>query len=304
MSKYVWQHDLKGESDRLRLMSDLLDPSSEFHLLRIGVATGWRCLEIGAGNGSLSQWLAQRVGPTGHVIASDIHTDLMNGIAGSNLEVRKFDVVHDEPPDAPYDLVAIRALLHHLPERRAVVSKMARWLKPGGQLFVQEPDFYPTWTVEPPPPPKSFLGAIHSMGGDPSNRLLRRTQDSRMATNGGLAQHQIGRTCHPVQRRLRVCAVVGLWHPRNRRQAAKRRRRVPRNTRRVIFVLSRPDLLDDNYCVYGNNRAAPNPHLSGVRCEYSMRCPLYPPKADIRHLVGMYALHGFACSTVVREFGR
>ena len=81
MSKYFWQHDLKGESDRLRLMSDLLDPSGEFHLLRIGVATGWRCLEIGAGNGSLSQWLAQRVGPTGHVIASDIHTDLMNGIA-------------------------------------------------------------------------------------------------------------------------------------------------------------------------------------------------------------------------------
>ncbi|MGC2052974.1 MAG: methyltransferase domain-containing protein [Pseudolabrys sp.] len=150
MSKYVWQHDLKGESDRLRLMSDLLDPSSEFHLRRIGVATGWRCLEIGAGNASLSQWLAQRVGPTGHVIASDIHTDLMSGIAGSNLEVRKFDVVHDEPPDAPYDLVAIRALLHHLPERRAAVSKMVRWLKPGGQLFVQEPDFYPTWTVEPP----------------------------------------------------------------------------------------------------------------------------------------------------------
>ncbi|MGC1702458.1 MAG: class I SAM-dependent methyltransferase, partial [Pseudolabrys sp.] len=150
MSKYVWQHDLKGESDRLRLMSDLLDPSSEFHLRRIGVATGWRCLEIGAGNGSLSQWLAQRVGPTGHVIASDIHTDLMSGIAGSNLEVRKFDVVHDEPPDAPYDLVAIRALLHHLPERRAAVSKMVRWLKPGGQLFVQEPDFYPTWTVGPP----------------------------------------------------------------------------------------------------------------------------------------------------------
>ena len=57
--------------------------------------------------------------------------------------------MHDEPR-APYDLVAIRALLHHLPERRAVVGKMARWLKPGGWLFVQEPDFYPTWTVEPP----------------------------------------------------------------------------------------------------------------------------------------------------------
>jgi len=150
MAEYVWQHDLRGESDRLRLMSGLLDPSSKFHLLRIGVTTGWHCLEIGAGNGSLSRWLAQRVGPTGHVVASDIHADLMEGIAGGNLEVRRFDVVRDEPPDAPYDLVAIRALLHHLPERRAVVGKMARWLKPGGWLFVQEPDFYPTWTVEPP----------------------------------------------------------------------------------------------------------------------------------------------------------
>jgi hypothetical protein len=100
MAEYVWQHDLKGEADRLRLMSDLLDPSSEFHLLRIGATTGWRCLEIGAGNGSLSQWLAQRIGPAGHVIASDIRTDLMDGIAGGNLEVRRFDVVHDEPPDA------------------------------------------------------------------------------------------------------------------------------------------------------------------------------------------------------------
>lgn len=150
MADYVWQHDLKGERDRLRLMSDLLDPSSEFHLLRAGVTTGWRCLEIGAGNGSLSQWLARRVGPAGHVTATDLRTDLMEGIAGGNLEIRKFDAVRDEPPDAPYDLIAIRALLHHLPERRAVVSRTARWLKPGGRLFIQEPDFYPTWTVEPP----------------------------------------------------------------------------------------------------------------------------------------------------------
>ncbi len=150
MSDYVWRHDLKGEADRLRLMSRLLDPSSRFHLLRTGVTEGWRCLEIGAGNGSLSQWLARRVGPTGQVLATDLHPDLMQGIAAGNLVVRAFDVVHDEPPGAPFDLVAIRALLHHLPERRAVVRRMAGWVKPGGWLFVQEPDFYPTWTVEPP----------------------------------------------------------------------------------------------------------------------------------------------------------
>ena len=63
MSKYVWQHDLKGESDRLRLMSKLLDPSSAFHLLRMGTTAGWDCLEIGAGNGSLSQWLRSASDP-------------------------------------------------------------------------------------------------------------------------------------------------------------------------------------------------------------------------------------------------
>ena len=49
MADYIWQHDLKDEFDRLRLMSDLLDPSSKFHLQRIGVTMGGRCLEISLG---------------------------------------------------------------------------------------------------------------------------------------------------------------------------------------------------------------------------------------------------------------
>jgi len=149
MPAYLWQHQLAGEPERLRMMSDLLDPLSRFHLARIGVSEGWRCLEIGAGNGSLSQWLATQVGRSGKVIASDINVDLIKPLVAPNLEVRRFDVVKDEPPDAPYDLIAMRALLHHLPERRAVVSRLATWLKPGGWVMLEEPDFYPTWTVEP-----------------------------------------------------------------------------------------------------------------------------------------------------------
>lgn len=149
MAQYVWQHDLKGEPERLRMMSDILDASSRYHLERTGVTSGWRCLEIGAGDGSLSQWLARRVGPNGVAIATDIRADLLSGLSAPNLETRPFDVVTQEPPDGPFDLVLVRALLHHLPARREVVSKMIRWLKPGGWVFIQEPDFYPTWTVEP-----------------------------------------------------------------------------------------------------------------------------------------------------------
>lgn len=150
MTEYVWQHDLKGEPERLQIMSDILDPASEYHLARTGVGPGWRCLEIGAGNGSLSRWLAGRVSPGGKAIATDIRTDLIAGNSTDNFEIRRFDVVADEPTDAPFDLISMRALLHHLPERREVVSKVVRWLKPGGWVFIEEPDFYPTWTVEPP----------------------------------------------------------------------------------------------------------------------------------------------------------
>lgn len=150
MAEYLWQHTLPGEPERLRMMSDLLDPSTCFHLERIGVAPGWRCLEIGAGNGSVSEWLARRVGPNGVAIATDIRTDLLKSLQAPNLETRQFDVVKEEPPAPPFDLIVIRALLHHLPQRRAVVAKVARWLKPGGWALIQEPDFYPTWTVEPP----------------------------------------------------------------------------------------------------------------------------------------------------------
>lgn len=149
MSKYLWQHNLKGESERLQIMSDLLDPNSQFHLDQIGIKHGWRCLEIGAGNGSLSKWLSMKVAPTGIAIATDIRTDLMSNLKGNNLEVRQLDVLKDEPDGKPFDLIAIRAVLHHLPQRREVVSKLIQWLKPGGWLFVEEPDFYPTWTVEP-----------------------------------------------------------------------------------------------------------------------------------------------------------
>jgi SAM-dependent methyltransferase len=72
MADYVLPHELKGERDRLALMSALLDPFEITHIARLGVGPGWRCLELGCGNGSIAKALAQRVAPTGRVVASDI----------------------------------------------------------------------------------------------------------------------------------------------------------------------------------------------------------------------------------------
>lgn len=83
-----------------------------------------------AGNGSLSEWIADQVGPEGVAIATDIDPDLPKDASGSHLEIRAFDVVTGEPTDGPYDLVLGRAILDHLPQRREVVARMARWVPP------------------------------------------------------------------------------------------------------------------------------------------------------------------------------
>lgn len=48
------------------------DPSTIGYLTGVGVTAGWACWEIGAGGGSIARWLAERVGPTGSVLATDI----------------------------------------------------------------------------------------------------------------------------------------------------------------------------------------------------------------------------------------
>ena len=60
----------EAEDDRLDLLEHIFDPLSRRR--RDLVQPGWRCLEVGAGRGSMAVWLAQRVGESGHVVATDI----------------------------------------------------------------------------------------------------------------------------------------------------------------------------------------------------------------------------------------
>jgi SAM-dependent methyltransferase len=141
MADYVLPHTIPQEDERLTLMSRMLDPQMFFRLEQLGVAEGWRCLEVGAGNGSVSRWLAERVGPGGHVIASDIDTRFLDRLSQPNLEVRKIDVTRD-PLGEGYDLVCGRAVLHHIPERIEVLARLGAAVRPGGYILLEEPDFH------------------------------------------------------------------------------------------------------------------------------------------------------------------
>jgi len=149
MPDYILPHDLAGEQQRLTLMSKLLDPCERAHLERLGLRPGWRCLEVGCGNGSIAQWLAERVAPSGHVVASDLDIRFIGAVERRCFEVRQLDILRGAIEEAAYDLVVARALLHHLPSAREALQRMVSALKPGGVLLSVEPDMLTATVAEP-----------------------------------------------------------------------------------------------------------------------------------------------------------
>ena len=86
----------------------------------------------------MATWLAERVTPSGRVLATDIKPRHIPARAG--LEVAQPDIVRDPLPEAAFDLICARLVLLHLPERRVVLGRLVRALRPGGWLQLDEFD--------------------------------------------------------------------------------------------------------------------------------------------------------------------
>jgi SAM-dependent methyltransferase len=139
---YLLNHSWELENARLTTLAMMLDPKTTHRLKLLGVEAGWRCLEVGGGGGSIAQWLCQRVGPRGHVVATDLETELLQAIDEPNLEVRRHDITTDALETNTFDLVHCRAVLEHLPPpaRQAALKRMTDALKPGGWLLAEDGD--------------------------------------------------------------------------------------------------------------------------------------------------------------------
>lgn len=131
-----------ASADRFTSLQHCYDPISVTRLCALGIGPGWRCLEVGAGAGSVANWLGERVGPGGSVVATDIDAGLV-GETADNVEVRTHDIARDPLPEAAFDLVHARLVLLHLPERRRALHRIWHALKPGGNLLLE--DFDCTW---------------------------------------------------------------------------------------------------------------------------------------------------------------
>lgn len=108
-----------------------------------GITSGWNCLEIGAGDGSVARWMAAKVGPAGRVLATDIDPRFVlenRSATPANMDVRVHNIVADDLPDGAFNLIHARLVLVWLRERLTVLDRLVKALKPGGWLLIEDYD--------------------------------------------------------------------------------------------------------------------------------------------------------------------
>ena len=118
--------------------AQILAPLTERMLDLAGVDIGHRVLDVAAGTGEQTLLAAQRVGPTGAVLATDIAARMLAlaeevvARAGlGNVETRVLDARDLNLEPESFDAAIARLALMLVPERTRVMAGIRRALKPG-----------------------------------------------------------------------------------------------------------------------------------------------------------------------------
>ena len=132
------------ELHRLALQQDVWGEVTARFLDRIGIRKGARVLDVGCGPGFVVEMLRERVGPRGGVLGVDASTKWIAFLeerirleGWENVRAACADVRELETAER-FDVVFLRWVLAFLPEREALVRRLAGLLAPGGRLAVMD----------------------------------------------------------------------------------------------------------------------------------------------------------------------
>jgi ubiquinone/menaquinone biosynthesis C-methylase UbiE len=141
-TRQQWQQAAEAWNRWEPTLRDWLGPATEVMLDLAHVGPGSRVLDVASGTGEPAITAAKRVGPGGHVLATDIAPNLLafarqaaerQGVGGV-LETREMDGEHLDLPADSFDAVLSRVGLIYFPDQQAALAGMRRVLKPGGRV--------------------------------------------------------------------------------------------------------------------------------------------------------------------------
>jgi SAM-dependent methyltransferase len=131
----VFDHTHVDEDERLRSLGDALNAGTFRRLdMLCGARLGLRCLDIGTGTGTLARQLAN-ICPDGQITATDL--DVRN-VDAPGVRVVRHNVATDDFAEGSFDLIVARWVFMHLPSRDAILTRVSRWLAPGGCLLIED----------------------------------------------------------------------------------------------------------------------------------------------------------------------
>jgi SAM-dependent methyltransferase len=142
-NEYVLTKDWPGEQERLVLLEAMADGLSIAAIRAAGVPPGARCLDVGAGSGSIARWFAREVCDPALVVATDVDARLLAPLEAEGVQVLVHDVVVDDFAPRSFDVIHCRSVLEHLVTRDEVVGRMADWLAPDGALVLVDCASFP-----------------------------------------------------------------------------------------------------------------------------------------------------------------
>lgn len=153
MGPYLFsEHTRDREWNRMRMIEMACDPATVALLEHTGIGAGWACVELGAGAGSMVEWMGTRVGSNGSVMAIDASTVHLHRFMSAPYRVIEEDFLN-VPLECHADLLHARYVLIHNQQSEAILKKIRASMKPGGYVVLEEPDFtsatLPNASMEP-----------------------------------------------------------------------------------------------------------------------------------------------------------
>lgn len=166
-----------ADAQRLARQAHVMAEATEAFLSRLGLASGWACLDVGCGDGQVSVAMARVAGPSGRVVGVDIDVEALELAreavrrAGVSAEFVQDDAARPIATEA-FDLAYARLLLSHLVDAAAAVRAMRAEVRPGGAVAVE--DLF-TGTLRSDPPAAAldrlqevYCATVRFHGGDPT----------------------------------------------------------------------------------------------------------------------------------------
>lgn len=133
----------EGGSVGLGRLDYCFNATTQDFLIRAGLKSGMRVLDIGCGSGVMTKWMADVVGTDGYVLGIEnnqhqLDAAIKNYQTNKNMGFKLCSAYDITALNETFDLVYCRFVLHHLHEPQKVIQQIYAVLANGGMYAAEE----------------------------------------------------------------------------------------------------------------------------------------------------------------------